>query len=251
MRGSPTDEPGHNAKEEPVHKVNLNAFNMSEVLVTQEVYEAVMKNNPSNFKNPVAGETETPRKLPVERASGYDAIVFCNKLSMLEGLSPAYRINKSTNPADWGNAPASQNATWDAVEVVSGSNGYRLPTEAQWEYACRAGTTTAFYTGSVFTDSTGWYVNNSENKTHKVGTKPANAWGLYDMHGNVFEWCWDRFDYYLSGEANNPTGPIKGNNRILRGGSYGASAETVRSAFRVGEYPYTRYYPYGFRLVLP
>jgi formylglycine-generating enzyme required for sulfatase activity len=197
----------------------------------------------------VAGETAG--RLPVENIRWYDALVFCNKLSVLEGLSPAYRINGSTNPADWGTVPVSANAAWDGVQVVSGSNGYRLPTDAQWEYACRAGTTTAYNTGSAIKDSTGWHSQNSGGTTHEVGLKPANAWGLYDMHGNVYEWYWDWLDDFTSSAKTDPVGPPTGKNRLLRGGAYGSLDEYVRSAFRLGEYPYTKFEAFGFRLVLP
>jgi formylglycine-generating enzyme required for sulfatase activity len=190
-------------------------------------------------------------KRPVEQVSWYDALVFCNKLSISEGLSPAYSIGGKTNPTEWGDVPTTIDATWDAVTVVSGSKGYRLPTEAQWEYACRAGTTTAYHTGAAITDNTGWYSANSGSKTHEVGKKQANSFGLYDMHGNVYEWCWDWYDDYADGAQTNPTGPTSGANRVLRGGSWDHSAVYARSAYRVCDGPHARYFTVGFRLLRP
>jgi len=250
--GSPSTESGSQSEERPQHSVTLSSFKMGKYEVTQEQYEAVMGNNPSNFSsNPQAGETQGKR--PVERVSWYDAIIFCNKLSILEGLSPAYRISGSTDPAVWGTVPTSSDATWNAVEIVTGSNGYRLPTEAQWEYACRAGTTTAYNTGDIISDNTGWYTSNSGSKTHEVGLKPANAWGLYDMHGNVWEWCWDWYNssYYSRSPANDPMGAAAGSSRVERGGSWGIDASIARSSFRSNIYPYCRYIDIGFRLVRP
>jgi len=241
----------------PTHPVTLTEFYMSMHEVTQEQYEAVMAGNPSNFTAAVPGEDNTPNKLPVEKVSWYDALVFCNKLSVMEDLTPAYSIKGSTDPDDWGSVPSEGHSDWDAVIIVAGSTGYRLPTEAQWEYACRAGTTTAYNTGDIISDNTGWYKSNSGNKTHRVGdvdvdvdqvgSKPPNAWGLYDMHGNVREWCWDWYETYLT----NPGSSSSGSLRVGRGGGWDDPPEFLRSAFRYSYDPYIRNSSIGFRVVRP
>jgi formylglycine-generating enzyme required for sulfatase activity len=242
--GSPTNESGR-WSDETQHQVTLTGFYMGKYPVTQGQYEAVIETNPSSFTTPVSPETSTANR-PVEMVTWYDAVEFCNKLSEQEGLTPVYEITGRTPATGYPITYATVTPDWSA-------NGYRLPTEAQWEYACRAGTITAYNTGDTISDSTGWYSGNSDDRTHSVGENPANAYGLYDMHGNVHEWCWDWFNpsYYTSSPTQDPTGEDSGIMRVLRGGSWENSGSFLRSASRAGSYPYSRAESFGFRLVRP
>jgi formylglycine-generating enzyme required for sulfatase activity len=236
--GSPANESGRDG-DEIQHQVTVSSFYLGKYPVTQKEYQAVMGTNPSRFKGD---------NLPVETVSWYDAVEYCNRRSQKEGLSPAYTINK--NQSDPNNKNSRDDVKW-TVTVNKNANGYRLPTEAEWEYACRAGTPTAYNTGAAISDNTGWYDANSGNKTHPVGQKAANAWGLHDMHGNVWEWCWDWMGDYTSVAQTDPMGAASGANRVVRGGSWNDSAEIVRSAYRYYSTPSLRYGDIGFRLVRP
>jgi formylglycine-generating enzyme required for sulfatase activity len=255
MMGSPESETGRTAVNETQHSVTLTkGFYMGKYPVTQARYEAVIGTNPSGFTTPVSPEKSTANR-PVERVSWYDALVFCNKLSMAESLSPAYQINGSADPAAWGTVPTDNNATWNAVQIVEGSTGYRLPTEAQWEYACRAGTTTAYNWGMNTIDETRANYEVDLKRTTMVGSYAPNNWGLYDMHGNVWEWCWDWYDssYYSKSPTEDPTGPGSAEfSRITRGGSMGITGENVRSAVRNHYNPSTHSNrTIGFRVIRP
>jgi formylglycine-generating enzyme required for sulfatase activity len=184
-----------------------------------------MGTNPSQVKGP---------NLPVEMVTWFDAVEYCNRRSQREGLTPAYAISGTGD---------SRTVTWNRS-----ANGYRLPTEAEWEYACRAGTGTPYYSGNGV-DAAGWYGANSSSTTHPVGGKQANAWGLYDMHGNVYEWCWDWYGYYTSGAQTDPVGASSGSYRVIRGGSWGDHAQNLRSAIRGYFTPTNRNSSLGFRLV--
>ncbi|GMO50698.1 MAG: hypothetical protein Pg6C_14820 [Treponemataceae bacterium] len=219
VMGSPPSE-FRRQNDEVQHSVTVSPFYIGKFTVTQAEYGSIMGNNPSSFEG---------ANLPVENVNWYDAITYCNTRSQREGLMPVYSGN-------------GDNVTWNR-----NANGYRLPTEAEWEYACRAGTATPYHTGNS-ADSAGWYDNNSGGKTHPSGQKLPNAWGLFDMHGNVWEWCWDWYGEYPPGVQENPAGAETGSNRVLRGGSWGGFAQHLRSARRDCYPPAIRYNFLGFRL---
>ena len=211
--GSPEGEKGRE-NDETQHEVALTkGFYLGKYEVTQEQFEKVMGSNPSHLK----GAT-----LPVEKVNWNDAIKFCEKLTQME--KTAGRL-----PEGW---------------------IYTLPTEAQWEYACRAGTTTAYSFGDEITLKQANYREGNVGKTTVVGTYPANAWGFHDMHGNVWEWCSDWYGDYPDGSASDPVGPSDGTRRVFRGGSWSYVGRSMRSAIRDVGAPDYRSYTLGFRLSL-
>ena len=195
------------------HEVTLTQpFKMGVHEVTQSQYEQVMGVNPSHFKG---------ADNPVDTVSWDDAVEFCRKLSEL---------------------PAEKEA----------GNVYRLPTEAEWEYACRAGTTTMYSFGDDESDlcDYGWSRENSDGKTHPVGSKLPNAWGLYDIHGNAWEWCQDWLGDYPRGSVTDPSGATSGSHRVARGGIWNYYAASCSSGVRYGSMPSSRDFGDGFRVSL-
>jgi formylglycine-generating enzyme required for sulfatase activity len=230
--GSPANEIDRD-DDEVQHSVTVSSFYMGRTEVTQKEYMEVMGTNPSSLKGD---------NLPVEGVNWFNAVEFCNRMSQREGLTPAYTVNKTY-------------VTWHRS-----ANGYCLPTEAEWEYACRAGTETPFSTGNNITTKQanydGFPYNNNakgtfRNKTVKVRSFSPNAWGLYNMHGNVWEWCWDLYEEYASGAQIDPAGASSGSDRIIRGGSWLVHAQFLRSANRFSISPSRVTNAIGFRLALP
>ncbi len=243
--GCGTGQSSCGSDETPTHSVTLSNFYIGKYEVTQAQYQAVMGTNPASGYG--VGDN-----FPVYYVSWYYAIVFCNKLSISEGKTPVYSISGSTNPDTWGTIPTSTNTTWDAATCNMNANGYRLPTEAEWEYAARGGTNyTDYYTysGSNTTGDVAWYVDNSGSTAHAVGTKAGNKLGIYDMSGNVWEWCWDWYGSYTATAQTNPTGAGSSSDRVLRGGSWIISAFHSRVANRVNYAPSGSNYYLGFRVV--
>ena len=238
--GSPEGDDQAFGEEKPRHRVRISRpFYLGVHEVTQAQYEAVMGNNPSYFssngggKDKVAGQSTENH--PVEQVSWLDAVQFCNKLSEKEGLKPFYEIE----------AGAARVRDWTGP-------GYRLPTEAEWEYACRAGSQARYSFGNneASLGEHGWYDGNSGSQTHPVGQKRANALGLYDMHGNVWEWCWDGYadDYYKQSLGDDPLGVAGAALRVIRGGSWRLNPRYCRSAYRRRNTPGYRRNDVGFRL---
>jgi formylglycine-generating enzyme required for sulfatase activity len=198
---------GGNEDEGPVHRVWVDAFLMDKYEVTQDQYRQLQLSDVSRFQGD---------RLPVEQRTWIDAIRFCNERSYEEGLDPCYDE--------------------ETLECDFEANGYRLPTEAEWEYAARAGTSTSYFFGNDprRLGQYAWTEDDSGERTQEVGTKRANPWGLYDMYGNVAEWVHDYYgeDYYGSSPERNPRGPQQGEFRVVRGGGWSSNAEATRSSYR-------------------
>ena len=220
----------------------INAYEIAKHEVTQELYMAVMGANPSKFTNkPVSGEVQEMR--PVENVSWYDAVYFCNKLSMIMELAPAYSVNGQTDPEKWNYTPHTLNNIRSEVICDYSASGFRLPTEAEWEMAARGGVAGGWdytYSGSNSIQEVAWYEGNSYDgdsyKTHEVGKKKPNALGLYDMTGNVWEWCDSKWKSSSSGRA-------------YRGGSCYYYEDRCTLSYRSCYGPYDSYDELGFRVV--
>ncbi|MDP8232523.1 MAG: SUMF1/EgtB/PvdO family nonheme iron enzyme, partial [Candidatus Zophobacter franzmannii] len=210
--------------EEPLHSVTVSNFYIGKYEVTQKKWETVMGYNPSHNK----GDNN-----PMEKTSWSDAVKFCNELSVKEGLEKCY------------------SGSGKNIQCNFNTNGYRLPSEAEWEYAAKGGSKSKGYTfsGSNILDNVAWSVSNSSNKTHTVGTKQANELGIYDMSGNVLEWCWDWYGRYSAGSQTNPTGGYRGSCRIYRGASWSDKESSSRVVDRSYATQGIRSSNTGFRLV--
>lgn len=208
----------------PQRIVTVGDFYIMDFVVEQADWIKTMGENPSFFKGD---------GLPVECITWYDAIRFCNQRSIVDGLRPCYSIDG------------------EAVECDFGASGYRLPTEAEWEYAARGGKYSQhfLYAGSDNLDEVAWYAKNSRRTTHPKGGKKPNELGLYDMCGNVFEWCWDFYGKYDKPYEENPRGPQKGKDRIVRGNCWVNGASVSNLERRVARGPYTCNHHLGVRLV--
>jgi formylglycine-generating enzyme required for sulfatase activity len=203
------------ADEAPAHRVRLSPFLMDTFEVSHDLFAKVQLPNPSHWQ-------DHPRK-PVERVRWRDAKQYCNERSLLEGLRPCY--NEKTSD-------------WDCDLTA---NGYRLPTESEWEFACRAGAEPPYDFGAASQlRSYAWFADNADRQTHPAGQKKPNRWGLHDLYGNVSEWCEDVYqpNYYRESSPTDPRGPAnpgKDVRRVIRGGNWRSSADTCRATFRQGE----------------
>ncbi len=225
---------GREADEKPAHQVIVNSFYLAKAELTQSEWDALMPRNPSNILGP---------SLPVSQVSWNDAVEYCNRRSINEGLTPCYSISGNTNPGDWSSGKVECN--WEA-------DGYRLPTEAEWEYAARGGASSRSYNypGSNDPNEVCWYSGNSGATMRPVMQLKPNELGLYDIGGNITEWCWDWYDanYYSYSPSGNPLGADGGEDRVQRGGSWKYPASSAKATNREYDYPFKSSLTNGLRL---
>lgn len=239
------------ADERPLHRVTLSPYRLSEVPVTQSEWRKTMHSNPAYFSDmPVRGEMQLKR--PVEKVSCYDVYVYCNRRSIDEHLMPCYYINGTDDTESWGEVPESQDEKWDAVQCRWDVTGYRLPTEAEWEYAARGGPKMNLKKVRSDWDSEhSWHKDNSAYITHTVGMRPESILGFQDIFGNVLEWCWDWYDCYKEDDVTDPRGAERSSeclDRVVRGGAWNSVKEDCSPCFRNCGSPCARYNFIGVRL---
>jgi formylglycine-generating enzyme required for sulfatase activity len=223
--------------EKPVHTVTVKSFYMGKYEVTQKEWEEIMGTTVQQ-QWAMASNTGSPRgagdNYPIYCVSWYEAVEYCNRLSVMEKLTPAYR------------------GSGDSIVCDFNATGYRLPTEAEWEYAARGGNKNpepCEYSGENSADRVAWYDGNSGGRAHPVGVKQPNSLGIYDMGGNVWEWCWDWYGSYSGASQKDPTGAPSGTERVLHGGSWNYTAGFTRPAYRYYHLPSYQSSNLGFRLV--
>lgn len=238
----------------------VSEFRMSEHEITRDQWTTV-----TGLPDPSDVSHSTGTTAPVQNVNWYGALVFCNRLSLLEGLTPVYTIGGSTDPSTWGSIPNTANPTWDVALASWSSSGYRLPTEMEWMWAAMGadladpgnvnltGYLKAFagHSGTNLLPDYAWFVSNGGDTTHPVGEKLANELGLHDLSGNVYEWCWDWYAAYPAGSLSDYRGAAPATYRSRRGGSYQSHPDFQAVAYRANIAASTKAAHIGFRVVRP